>query len=78
MDSRSTGNYIGAWECVVRKLQIQNEEAAEELRLADGSMVKTGGASPSPCQVRRIQRNYLRPGIPQNEQTNDIGNPMAI
>ena len=43
VDSGSTGNYIDARECVVRKLQIQNEEAAEELHLADGSTVKTEG-----------------------------------
>ena len=52
VDSGSTGKYIDARECAVRKLQIQNDEAAEELRLADGSTVKDGGASPSPCQVR--------------------------
>ena len=40
VNSRSTGNYIDARECAVRKLQIQNDEAAEELRLADGSTVK--------------------------------------
>ena len=33
-------DYIDARECAVRKLQIQNDEAAEELRLADGSTVK--------------------------------------
>ena len=43
VDSGSTGNYIDARECTARKLQIQKEEAAEELRLADGSMVKTEG-----------------------------------
>ena len=41
VDSGSTGNYIDARECAVRKLQIQNEEAAGELRLVDGSTVKT-------------------------------------
>ena len=79
VDSGSTGNYSVAQECVVKKLQIQNEEVAEELRLVDGSTVKKdGGASPSPCQVQRIQRNYLCPGIPQNEQTNDTRNPVAV
>ena len=43
VDSGSTRNYIDARECTVRKLQIQNDEAAEELRLADGSTVKTEG-----------------------------------
>ena len=52
VDSGSTKNYIDARECTVRKLQIQNEEATKELHLADGSIVKDGGASPSPCQVR--------------------------
>ena len=43
VDSRSTGNYIDARECTVRKLQIENEEAVEELRLADGSTIKMEG-----------------------------------
>ena len=43
MDSGSTGNYIDAQECAVRKLQVENEEAVEELRLANGSTVKTEG-----------------------------------
>ena len=43
VDSGSTRNYIDAQECMVRKLRIQNEEVAEELRLADGSTVKTEG-----------------------------------
>ena len=43
VDSGSTRNYIDAQECVVRKLQIHNEEALEELRLANGSIVKTEG-----------------------------------
>ena len=43
IDSGSTGNYIDARECAVRKLQIQNEEATEELRLAEGPTVKTDG-----------------------------------
>ena len=33
VDSESTRNYIDARECAVWKLQIQNEEAAKELRL---------------------------------------------
>ena len=43
VDSGSTGNYIDARECAARKLQIQKEKAVEELRLADGSTVKTEG-----------------------------------
>ena len=43
MDLGSTGNYIDAQEYAVRKLKIQNEEAAEELRPVDGSTVKTEG-----------------------------------
>ena len=43
VDSGLTGNYIDARECAVRKLQIQEEEVVEELRLADGSTIKTEG-----------------------------------
>ena len=43
VDSGSTGNYIDARECTDRKLQIQKEDTAEELRLADGSTIKTEG-----------------------------------
>ena len=43
IDSGSTGNYIDARECAARKIKIQKEDQAEELKMADGSMVKTEG-----------------------------------
>ena len=43
VDSGSTKNYIDARECTVKKLQIQNQEATEELRLVEGSTVKMEG-----------------------------------
>ena len=43
IDSGSTGNYIDARECTARKLKIEIEEEAEELKMADGSVVKTEG-----------------------------------
>ena len=43
IDSGSTGNYIDARECAARKLKIQKEDTAEELKMADGSVVQTEG-----------------------------------
>ena len=43
VDSGSTKNYIDAQECAVRKLQVENDEAVEGLRLVDRSKVKTEG-----------------------------------
>ena len=43
VDSGSTGNYIDARECTARKLKIDKEDIAEELKMADGTVVKTEG-----------------------------------
>ena len=38
-----TGNYTGAQECAARRIKIEVEDQAEELKMADGTMVKTEG-----------------------------------
>ena len=43
MDSGSTGNYIDARECAVRKMKIEAEDKPEELKMADGNVIKTEG-----------------------------------
>ena len=43
VDSGSIGNYINAQEFTDRGLSIQDEKTAEELRMADGSIVQTEG-----------------------------------
>ena len=43
MDLGSTGNYIDAQECTVRGMKIEAEDKLEELRMADGTVVKTEG-----------------------------------
>ena len=43
VDFGLTGNYIDARECMVRNIQIQDEDAAEELQMADGIVIKTKG-----------------------------------
>ena len=43
VDSGSTGNYIDAWECTTRRIKIEAEDQSEELKMADGTMVKTEG-----------------------------------
>ena len=40
VDSRSTGNYIDARECIARRIKIDAEDQAEELKMADGILVK--------------------------------------
>ena len=43
VDSGSTGNYIDARECIARRIKIEAEDQSEELKMADGTMVKTEG-----------------------------------
>ena len=44
VDSGSTGNYIDAQECAaMRRMKIEAEEKPEELKMADGTVVKTEG-----------------------------------
>ena len=43
VDSGSTGNYIDAWECTARRIKIEAEDQSEELKMADGTVVKTEG-----------------------------------
>ena len=41
--SGSTGNYIDARECTARRIKIEAEDQSEELKMADGTVVKTEG-----------------------------------
>ena len=43
VDSGSTGTYIDAWECTTRRIKIEVKDQAEELKMADGIVVKTEG-----------------------------------
>ena len=43
IDSSTTGNYVSAQECVVRKIKIEIEKNGKELTMADGSKVITIG-----------------------------------
>ena len=43
VDSGSTGNYIDARECTTQRIKIEAEDQSEELKMADGTMVKTKG-----------------------------------
>ena len=43
VDSGLTGNYIDARECTTRRIKIEPEVQAEELKMADGTVVKTEG-----------------------------------
>ena len=45
VDSGSTGNYIDARECATRRIKIEAEDHSEELKMADGIVVKTAGSS---------------------------------
>ena len=40
VDSGSIGNYIDARECTTRRIKIEAEDQAEELKMADGTVVK--------------------------------------
>ena len=43
VDSGSTGNYINARECTTRGIKVEEEDQLKELKMADGTMVKTEG-----------------------------------
>ena len=43
VDSGSTGNYIDARECAARRMKIEAEDKPEELKMADGTVVKMEG-----------------------------------
>ena len=43
VDSGSTGNYIDARECTARRIKIEAEDQSEELKMADGIVVKIEG-----------------------------------
>ena len=43
MDSGSTGNYIDVRECAARGIKIEAEDKPEELKMADGTVVKREG-----------------------------------
>ena len=43
MDSGSTSNYIDARARIARRIQIEDEDQAEDLRMADGTAERTEG-----------------------------------
>ena len=43
VDSRSIGNYIDARECAAQRIKTEAEDQSEELKMADGTVVKTEG-----------------------------------
>ena len=43
VDSGSTGNNIDARECTARRIKIEAEDQSKELKIADGTVVKTEG-----------------------------------
>ena len=43
VDSGSTGNYLDARECIARRIKIEAGDQSEELKMADGTVVKTEG-----------------------------------
>ena len=41
MDSGSTGNFIDVRDCVAHGIKVEAEDQAEELKMADGTVVRT-------------------------------------
>ena len=39
----STGKYIESWECAARGIKIELKDQAEELKMADGTVVRIEG-----------------------------------
>ena len=40
VDRGSTGKYINTQECTARRIKIEAEDQSEELKMADGTLVK--------------------------------------
>ena len=62
MDLGSTSNYIDAQECASRGIKVEAEDKLEELKMADGTMVKTKGRIHT--KMWWIQRRRLCLGFP--------------
>ena len=43
VDSGLTGNYIDAQECTACEIKVEAEDQAEELKMTDGTVVRTEG-----------------------------------
>ena len=43
VDFGLTGNYIDAQECAAQRIKIEVEDQVEELKMADGTVVRTKG-----------------------------------
>ena len=67
---------LGSAQLVRMKIEVEDE--AEELKMADSTVVKSIGTSPVHAQVWWVQRSSFCLGISQYEQTNDSGNPVAF
>ena len=63
IDWGTTGNYVSAQECAVRKIKIEKEKKGKELTMADGSKVKDTWSSAAECQMWWILWNCGGQGI---------------
>ena len=55
VDSGLAGSYMDAWECVACRMKIEIEDQSEELKMADGSVVRTEGRLKSVLQCARYR-----------------------
>ena len=78
VDSSWIGNYINTQECIVRNLEVGEEEFVEEFTIVDGSLVRTLGRVLviSHCGVYR-GGVYARIFPQMNKQGNDSWDPIA-
>ena len=68
VDSGSTGNYIDARECTARRIKVETEDQSEELKMADGTVVKTEGRVQFVLKCSGYRGQIFCPGISQYEQ----------
>ena len=75
VDSGSTGNYIDARECTARRTKIEAEEKPEELKMADGTMVKIEGLVQLKLKCGRYRGNVSARVFPNMNKQMILGIP---
>ena len=60
------------------RIKVEVEDQSQELKMADGTVVKTQGRVQFVLKCGGYQRTNFCPGISQYEQTHDSGNPVAF
>ena len=78
VDSRSTSNYIDARECTAQRIKIEAEDRSEELKMADGTVLKTEGRVHFTLKCGGYRGQISARVFPNMNKPMILGNPMAL